>query len=577
MALLTVVFCQAQLLPNDSTRYGDKDPKKAIELYKYVFSKSSPIIQGNETKPIDMDFYVNFKRLTDLAPYVNYYFYSGYFYQNPTSMYPRMLDSISDPAVRVMLVEDVIERGKMFVDNLDSINVVREQNSATKGDPLTLALAKIKYAHYNYMFAHNPKYYPAHLYDKENAYKLYRDAFKEFLESKDAAGTQSKELEGFYVNEYYRVCEDLYKVDEEKYYEQFLTDYQEIVQVCDKLLIPCYDDPDSLKNYSREQKYVLYRDYLVATYGINPENGDTIGVKLLFANSGAGSADRLKKYFAPRLASNINNKEFLDNAIDFMYANEFTNDTVFYDYCQASYDLGKTFANCIGMGASAEMGWIDRNQMRKYYLEALESNVSEEQNAVIRFLIARSYFSRPPSHTVTGEDGRTKSVVYGLKTDEYKRWEMDVNSCHSNLEFMLENKKALLNSQSLEVRNYVALAYYMMGDNNYQLARKHFIAKLPRLALDYATEALKNFKKAKEFNFQPRPINGINTNLNARLEVLEESTGIDKDGKKLPGLVSACKLAVKSAKDQAEYDRIQAEREAAKEAERRFWNQGRTQ
>ena len=80
------------------------------------------------------------------------------------------------------------------------------------------------------MFAHDPKYYPAHLYDKEKAYNLYKEAFKEFLASK---GDQGKELHAYYVREYYTACEDLYRSDEEKYYEQFLSDYQEIVQVCD--------------------------------------------------------------------------------------------------------------------------------------------------------------------------------------------------------------------------------------------------------------------------------------------------------------------------------------------------------
>lgn len=535
-ALVVVTLCHAQLLPTDKSRYGTIDPQKAEELYKEVFAANSPIF--DESKPVTMDFYVKFKRMKDLAPYVRHNLYGGVFYEGPKTIYRRMLDSIADPAIKVMLVDDAIECGRMFVDHFDSINVLREISGL---EAMPLPLAKIKSAHYNYMFAHESKYYPAHLYDKEKAYELYREAFKAFLAAKDTSNQQNnKELEAFYVGEYYKVCEDLYKTNEEKYYEQFLKDYQEIVQVCDKLLIPCYDDPDSLKEYSDEEKYKLYRNYRGAVYGVN--EGDTVGVKLLFANSGAGTADKLKAYYAPRLEHNKGNKEFLDKAINFMYENNFTNDSVFFDYCQASYNLGETFQNCIGLASSAN----DKEKMRAYYEKALEISTDTIQKAQIRYLIASSMF------TVMPKPANMKNSEF-MKTPEYEQWQDELRICNGNLEAMLKNKDLLLKDSRLDVRDYVAQAYYMRAENNYYAAVQY-------LNTDLIKDAYNNLRLAAQYKLRASTINNRKVNIDVEVErfkTLEEA------------IKNAKAKARANAKLLAEYE----EYIRKKKQEEEFWNQ----
>lgn len=569
VAFSLVTLCGAQL-PSDGdwrNRLGNIDQQKAKELFPIVFSKSSPLNGGAD--PFDLNFYIKVKQLMSLAPYSDYYYYSGNLYEFPNSMYRFMLDSISDPAIRMMLVEDVVEQGKRFVDDMDSINVLRELNSATKGDPLTLPLAKIRRAHYNYMFAHDPKYYPAHLYDKEKAYNLYKEAFKEFLASK---GDQGKELHAYYVREYYTACEDLYRSDEEKYYEQFLSDYQEIVQVCDKLLIPCYDDPDSLKENSQDSKYVQYRQYNSATNGVDVKlKGDTIikgqfieffdtipyGVKPLFKASGAGSADRLRTYFAARLEANRQNKNYLDNSIHLMYENKFTNDSVFWDYCKASYDLGKTYENCVGLASSA---FKDGEKMRQYYMEALDLSSSEINKAQIRYLIASSLFRARPKYVnldANGDtimkDGKPEYKNYPKDSEQYESWQKDIFACNTNLQQMLVSSKELLANPSLDVRDYVAQAYYMLGDNSYWLAAVN-------LSMDDMKESLSYFQKAGELDMKARVINHRPVDVESRY------------GKAIE-LQKKLKIALAqrraNAKQQAEYEEYMRK----KKAEEAFWNQ----
>lgn len=535
MALLMGMLCHAQLLPTDSTRYGAKDPQKAIELYKLVFAKDSPISQGNETMPVKEEFYINFKRLADLAPYLNYYPYSGYYYENPTSLYQRMLDSIADPAFKVMLVEDAVACGQMFVDHLDSINVVRDWNPQTKGNPLTMPLAKIKRAHYNYKFAHDPKYYPAHLYDKEKAYKLYREAFKEFLDAKGEQG--GSELEAVFVMEYFRTCYDLFKTDEEKYYEQFLTDYQEIVQVCDKLLIPYYDVPDSIKNNEGDPAYRMFQSYNYYT------NHPTEGIKAYFKNSGAATPERLSAYYDQRLNENRRDSAYLNKAINLMNENGCTQTETYYSYCEASYAISPTYSNCIGC-AFASKAYNMRNEMVKYFLEAKELAADDLQRGLIAFQIgSETNLPRPKD-----ENGKN----YAKGTPEFAEWEKNIMLSAANLKQVLDYQEAFKDNSSIAVRKIPAHAAYQLGFAYYRMAAIEQSSKECDQAIAYVNMAM--VASPQDYNENATSlIANIN---NARVQYAEREAAI-----------------YRNAKQRAELQRRYDEYIRKKKAEEDFWKQ----
>ncbi len=541
MALLMGMLCHAQLLPTDSTRYGAKDPQKAIELYKLVFQdKDSPIKQGNESMPITEEFYIKFRRLADLAPYLNYYPYSGYYYENPTSLYQRMLDSIADPAFKVMLVEDVVACGQMFVDHLDSINVVRDWNPQTKGNPLTMPLAKIKRAHYNYKFAHDPKYYPAHLYDKEKAYKLYREAFKEFLAAKDSSNQQNNtELEGFYVGEYYKVCEDLYKVDEEKYYEQFLADYLEIVQVCDKLLIPYYDIPDTIKDNESDPQYAMYRGYNYWTNAKKEAGQDDDGIKASFAASGAATPERLSAYYDAKLNENRRDSAYLNKAIEIMNENGCSQTETYFSYCEASYLIRPTYLNCIGC-AFASKEYKMRNEMIKYFLEAYDMATNDVQRGIIAYLIGyETNIPRPKD-----ENGET----YDRNSPETVEWTNNILLAIANLKLVLKYQDALATSTAIAIRKYPAHAAYQLGWAYYRMCPITRSINECDEAISYVNMAMA--ASPKDYNENARSlINNINA---TRAQLME----INRNAKQ-------------RAKQQAEYE----EYIRRKKKEEEFWLQ----
>ena len=314
------------------TRLGTKNPAKAQDLvYKIFNADKAPMKRGNEKIPVTISFYRNLKELIELAPFCTYSLYHDALYYGDTSPLTRLMDSIPDAATKMVILQDFLHLGHNFIDHLDSINLLRKyeaQGDAKK--PLSPPVGMIKYAHMYYQLARNSKYYPTNLYDKTQARDNFRTAFERLRELNIDPGT---EVEGIYLNEYYNTCEALFRTDEARYYEQFLSDYLEIIRVCDNLLIPYYDIPDSIKLNPNDPEYRMFNSYNYWT------NHPGEGIKALFKNSGAATPERLNDYYLAHLNEHKTDTAYLNNAITMLSENEATQTKAFYDYCRTSYKI----------------------------------------------------------------------------------------------------------------------------------------------------------------------------------------------------------------------------------------------
>lgn len=509
---LCALISNAQLPDKgDWTSRLGSDPKKATEakeMYRQIFlSKESPAVKGNETMTVGMDFYERFKRLDNIAPFCTYYWYNGHLFEEKDnleskrvekSVFQRMLDSIPDPAVKVIVVDDILNVASRFVNDLDSINVVRNNRDTTQkafDDTLSIPVAISKYAHLYYKYAGNPKYYPTNLYDKEKARENYREAFKIFREQNMSSG---RELEAFYVYEYYEACEDLYLSDTEKYYEQFLEDYIEIVKTCDNLLIPYYNVPDSIKNDVNNLAYSTYQSYNNFTNNIqiNPITGEEIlPIKYRFKLCGAATPERLRDFYASRLDSHINDTTFLEHALHLMTENGAMDNSTFFDYCRASYKLRPTYENCIGMGMSVRQD--DVNKMRDYYLEALHNADTPEKKVIVYYMIGLSTYSSPINYI---NNVRRDANTLRLKVkDGYEDWEAEMEIGNANLANVIALADEIKDSRSMEIRDYPARAYYMIGTN---LRWKGYVDYSPSIL----EEAKSNIQMAETLGIKARSI-----------------------------------------------------------------------
>lgn len=540
LCLSVVVSIQAQLPEKGDwkTRVGVKTPDKVQGWVQDVFDNPP---YNNANADLDsasfLKYYLSFGKLVDNAPYVLYHLYSGAFSEmqagrkDSTSIYDRMISSQSDPAIKMMIVDDILKLGRNFIDNLDSVNVVRNNRDTTEkaaDDTLSLPVAMTKYAHLYYKYASNPAYYPAHLYDIEQARENYRSAFMMLRKRNIDPGS---ELEGFYVNEYYKTCEELFKSDEEKYYEQFLEDYLEIVQTCDNLLIPFYDIPDSIKNYSKESKYHKFRSYNYYT------NHNVEGVKALFKASGAATPERLNDYYMAQLKEHRKDTAYLNRAINVLNENKCSQTPAFYSYCEASYMIRPTYMNCIGCAfASKEDGM--RDDMIKYFLEAYDLASTDLQRGLIAYQI--------------GCANNTPIPTTDIKSAEYSKWVDNMNTAYSNLKKVLDVQMAFGESSSIDVREIPARTAFELAQNRYRLrytltsiAEMDEAAGYVKLAMEAAPDLYNN------------PANQIGPKLMA--QITERRQKLVADAKN---------ASIRKAQEKA-----YAEYLKKKQAEEAFWNQ----
>lgn len=504
LLFVAMMDCHAQLPEKGDwkTRVGVKAPSMIEALTMKVLDNPPHATSTRILTCKDyLDYYESFKKLTDYAPYAHYHFYSGAFSEERRSdlgdrtIYECILDSITDEAIRVVIIDDFLALGRNIYEHLDSINIVRANGKKgglkSDSDTLSLPVAMTKYAHLYYKYAGNPKYYPAHLYDKVQARENYRKAFRMLVDNNIDPG---EELEAVYLNEYYGVCEDVYKTDVEKYYDQFLQDYLDIVQVCDNLLIPYYNIPEEEKNDENNPLYEKYRAYNYWTE--HPE----FGIKALFQSSGAAESERLSSYYLAKLGTYRRDSVYLNRALNILNKNNCTQTEAFYSYSEALYAIMPTYLSCIGC-ALASKEYNMRDDMIKYFTEAYDLANSDMQRGLIAYQI--------------GMEMNTPIPTEDIKSPEYTSWEDNMHTAYSNLKKVLLAEREFANSSAIAIREIPARTRFALAQNLYRLRySSNSIAEMNEAA-GYVRDAMQQAPKL----FSAGP--GLLKNIESRISKLK--------------------------------------------------------
>lgn len=478
MLMFSTLSClHAQKNENWKKHVGALSPDQVQKIENNFVNGVAYILNTRKlTAKESMQMFMDFRKIKNNAPFSFYKLYSTE-YTDPMSnygnksIYECIIDSISDKAMRAVFVKDLLSFGHNFVDHLDSINVIRSEVVVNTKDTISEPVALIKYAHIYYLYASNPLYYPSNLYDKVQARENYAVAFKLMRERNIDPGN---EIEGVYVNEYYRTCEELYRSDEEKYYEQFLQDYLDIVQTCDNLLIPYYNVPDSLKNDLNNGEYEKFRSYNYWT------NHSTDGVKALFQNSGA--AKRLNDYYLEQLKSHRRDNDYLNKAIYILLENGCANTEAFFSYCEASYAIKPTYLNCFGSALASKKSNM-RQEMIKYFQEAYELAENNLQRGTMAYQIGMAMNVPRPVDPATKKN-------YPKGSPEYTEWENNMMLAQANLKQVIALQEAFQNSSSIDVRKYPADAAFGLAQNMNRLVNSAMSVEVCDEAIQYAQLAM---------------------------------------------------------------------------------------
>lgn len=478
----TIISAYAQLPEKGdwTTRVGIKNPAMVPDLHQKVFNHPPFYTPIKELTYSDyMVYYESFKKLADSAPYINWNFYGGKFSDEVRTdlgnrtIYESILDSIPDMAIRMVLVEDFLALARNMVDNLDSINVVRNNRDTTvkaADDTLSLPVAMTKYAHLYYKYAGNPKYYPAHLYDKMQARENYRKAFRMLVDNNIEPGD---ELHPTYLSEFYKSCEALFKSDENKYYNQFLQDYLDVVHTCDKMLLPYYD---GLGNIAIEQSNPDYTNFYNFYYYTN-DSGE--GVKSLFDASGAHSLERVSEYYLSMLPAHRMDHDYMEKALYVMNELGCNKTEAFYSYSEASNAIAPTYLNCLGCAfSSKEYGMI--TEMHGYYVQAVNNAPDSLHKGLVYYHISDGINVR---QVPTDEKG----VRMSPESPEFQSWVEEMSTALHNINMLMELSDFFANSPILSYRAYPIISAEKFYDIQRALARGN-------RDLDMLDEAMKYMK-----------------------------------------------------------------------------------
>lgn len=202
-------------------------------------------------------------------------------------------------------------------------------------------------------------------------YNTIYDMYKKGMEKINEEG--GREVRGVYIQYFYSISDELFKLDNNAYREQYLNDYLESKEVCEKMLQMAKEVDDS----ALAQKIVQEYDQPLAV------------IETLFANSGAANRDQLIALYTPLVEKNKDNVNYLRSAMTVLSSNGCDDTDVYYAAARYAYAIEPTFESAIGLAAVAKKEG-KQEEMLSYYNKALELAKNDKTRASISFTIGQN-------------------------------------------------------------------------------------------------------------------------------------------------------------------------------------------
>ncbi len=343
-------------LTDDETRWkisyiGEEptdDPGKLVSGYETM-------IQMHYISENWADMYENWKWLITNAPIA-----SVGIYARGAQMLSKLIESETDEEKKKMYFEDLMNSFDTRLKYLPYLNASvpeGKRGRATEGDVL---IAKANYYHIC-GYGIDPNYTYNTIYD------LYAKGIQKINEE------GGREVKGAYIQYFFSVSDELYKVDNDYYREQFLNDYLSSREVCDKMLQLAkeVDDPEMA------QRIVDEYDRPLAV------------IEQVFAQSGAANREQLIAMYTPKVEQNKDNVNYLRSVMNVLSSNECDDTDVYYTAAKYAYDIEPTYESAIGMAQySKKQGKM--NDMLTYYDKAIELCQTDATRGRICLNIANS-------------------------------------------------------------------------------------------------------------------------------------------------------------------------------------------
>lgn len=297
--------------------------------------------------------YESWRPVIEKAPFANLRIYTDGAY-----MLQMLIQNVQDPAKKKQFFEELMKLQDLRMKNLDGLNsfAKSERLKATQGD--------VAYPKAYFYAVYGPQAIPGE-YTHDKAYEMFAKANK-LLEEQGG-----REVKGYMLDVFFRISYAKYQADNNGFREQFLQDYLDSKDLCEKMLQLAKEESDPEK----AKKIVDEYD--------QPLNN----IEGIFAQSKAADREQIIAIFTPKIEANKDNLAYLKSALTLMAANDCDDAPVYYKAAEYAFKIEPTFESAIAL---AQKYYKDGNHSEAitYYNRAIELSQSDVQKGNIALRVA---------------------------------------------------------------------------------------------------------------------------------------------------------------------------------------------
>ncbi len=294
------------------------------------------------------DMYTNYQWLKKYAPFAG----NGIYTQGPYMFY-NLIKAEKDQAKKRKYFDEMMELFDLRQKNLDALNTFAKTKS-TLGDVLS-----VKAEYYNFVAQESL----GQEYDLRNSYKNFAEAIKMVNEQ------GGREITGSFLHTFFLVSDAIYKAMPNTTREQYLQDYLDSKDACEKML--------QLAKEAQAEGDTIRAQKLVATY-----DAPLAAIEQIFSQSGAADSAQLIAIYTKKFEDYKTDINKLNSSLTIMQNNDCDESDIYYQYAEAAYALEPTFTSAIGLAQKAQKDG-QLNKMLEYYNKALELASSDSRRGII--------------------------------------------------------------------------------------------------------------------------------------------------------------------------------------------------
>ena len=337
------------------------------------------------------DAHISWTWLMKNAPYAISGLYKGH---APFMLY-QLIIAEQDQTQKLAYFNDLMYMFDQRAARLDTLNSMEKRDNlkSTLGDVLA-----IKADYYNWTAPSTQ----GSGYTLNQSYKNYSDAIRMINEK------GGREVEGSVLQNFFLTSDAMYKSAPNALREQYLQDYLDSKDACETML-QLAKEAQAAGEDAKAQK-------LLAKY-----EGPLALIEQTFANSGAADREQIIAIYTKKFEEYKTDVAKLNSSLNLMAQNGCDDDSIYFVYAKAAYDIQPTFTASIGLAQKAQKDG-KATEALSYYDKALELAADDATRGRICIKVAQALISS--GGFAKGEEYIKKAIEFNPSLTGAAYWQM---------------------------------------------------------------------------------------------------------------------------------------------------------